>query len=138
MLSHQTNPVGHVPAASRLSWLSTEPFARVHPVHPIAGLSSSPPFLFPSRGQKLLGKLCEQNKVLREQERLVQQLRAEKVRGGQLKWPSRDEPGCPGRTFVARKRHVLLSWAQLSRGVSELEMPWPCHGPRTCRVLMAC
>ncbi|NXD77789.1 PKHA6 protein, partial [Halcyon senegalensis] len=27
---------------------------------------------------KLLGKLCEQNKVLREQERLVQQLRAEK------------------------------------------------------------
>lgn len=31
--------------------------------------------------QKLLGKLCEQNKVLREQERLVQQLRAEKVRG---------------------------------------------------------
>ncbi|XP_032058941.1 pleckstrin homology domain-containing family A member 6 isoform X6 [Aythya fuligula] len=28
--------------------------------------------------QKLLGKLCEQNKVLREQERLVQQLRAEK------------------------------------------------------------
>lgn len=28
---------------------------------------------------KLLGKLCEQNKVVREQERLVQQLRAEKV-----------------------------------------------------------
>lgn len=42
--------------------------------------SSSSPFLFPA--QKLLGKLCEQNKVLREQERLVQQLRAEKVGGG--------------------------------------------------------
>ncbi|XP_058711465.1 pleckstrin homology domain-containing family A member 6 isoform X5 [Poecile atricapillus] len=39
--------------------------------------SSSPPSS--SRpAQKLLGKLCEQNKVLREQERLVQQLRAEK------------------------------------------------------------
>lgn len=46
------------------------------------------------RGQKLLGKLCEQNKVLREQERLVQQLRAEKVRGGQLKQPAGDKPGC--------------------------------------------
>lgn len=89
MLSHQTNPMGCVPPASRPSRLSTEPLARVHPMHPIAGLSSSPPFLFPSGVQKLLGKLCEQNKVLREQERLVQQLRAEKVRGGQLKRPSR-------------------------------------------------
>lgn len=34
----------------------------------------------PSVPQKLLGKLCEQNKVVREQDRLVQQLRAEKVR----------------------------------------------------------
>lgn len=49
---------------------------------------------FLSRGQKLLGKLCEQNKVLREQERLVQQLRAEKVRGGQLKRSLGGEPGC--------------------------------------------
>lgn len=42
----------------------------------------SPVSLPPPLAQKLLGKLCEQNKVLREQERLVQQLRAEKVRGG--------------------------------------------------------
>lgn len=88
--------MSHVLAASCLCqgtwpWLSTEPFARVNP---IARLSSSPPFLFPPRGQKLLGKLCEQNKVLREQERLVQQLRAEKVRGGQLKQLAGDKPGC--------------------------------------------
>lgn len=77
----------------------------MQPTHPIAGLSSRLPFFFPSRGQKLLGKLCEQNKVLREQERLVQQLRAEKVRGGQLqqmnvaarRWP------CPGGTFMVTK-----------------------------------
>lgn len=31
-----------------------------------------------------MGKLCEQNKMVREQDRLVQQLRAEKVRSGWL------------------------------------------------------
>lgn len=111
--------MGHVLTASRVSQLSSEPFARVHPPHPIAELLSSPPFLFPSRGQKLLGKLCEQNKVLREQERLVQQLRAEKVRGGQLKQPSGDEPGCTAMA-VPRQHlrgeeatcHSLLGTAQ--------------------------
>lgn len=62
------------PTARAVPWL--------HPISPVtAGLSPFPYFLFPAREQKLLGKLCEQNKVLREQERLVQQLRAEKVRG---------------------------------------------------------
>lgn len=42
--------------------------------------SLSLPAPTPSGPQKLLGKLCEQNKVVREQDRLVQQLRAEKVR----------------------------------------------------------
>lgn len=45
------------------------------PVKPHPSSSS----LSPLGPQKLLGKLCEQNKVVREQERLVQQLRAEKV-----------------------------------------------------------
>jgi len=75
----------------------------VHPAHPISALSSSP-FLFPSRGQKLLGKLCEQNKVLREQERLVQQLRAEKVRGVWLEWLSGDEPGC--KAMAVPRQHL--------------------------------
>uniref|UniRef100_A0A8C2Y9Z7 Pleckstrin homology domain containing A6 n=1 Tax=Coturnix japonica TaxID=93934 RepID=A0A8C2Y9Z7_COTJA len=44
---------------------------------PFLGFRSFP-FSFSCLEQKLLGKLCEQNKVLREQERLVQQLRAEK------------------------------------------------------------
>lgn len=48
------------------------------PVNPHPSSSSFSP-LCP---QKLLGKLCEQNKVVREQERLVQQLRAEKVSSG--------------------------------------------------------
>jgi hypothetical protein len=44
-----------------------------------------PPHPTPLGLQKLLGKLCEQNKVVREQDRLVQQLRAEKVRA--WGWP---------------------------------------------------
>ncbi|XP_070601540.1 pleckstrin homology domain-containing family A member 6 isoform X1 [Erythrolamprus reginae] len=39
---------------------------------------SIPHPVYPAFPEKLLGKLCEQNKVIREQERLVQQLRAEK------------------------------------------------------------
>uniref|UniRef100_A0A672UI70 Pleckstrin homology domain containing A6 n=1 Tax=Strigops habroptila TaxID=2489341 RepID=A0A672UI70_STRHB len=41
-------------------------------------VSLRPPGRSSIHAAKLLGKLCEQNKVLREQERLVQQLRAEK------------------------------------------------------------
>ena len=48
------------------------------PINPHPSSSS----FFPLGPQKLLGKLCEQNKVVREQERLVQQLRAEKVSSG--------------------------------------------------------
>lgn len=48
-------------------------------------LSPSPPPT-PLGPQKLLGKLCEQNKVVREQDRLVQQLRAEKVRATGQPW----------------------------------------------------
>lgn len=44
-------------------------------LHPLLSSSLLPT---PSGPQKLLGKLCEQNKVVREQDRLVQQLRAEK------------------------------------------------------------
>lgn len=69
--------------------------------HPWALTLSS---LFLLWGQKLLGKLCEQNKVLREQERLVQQLRAEKVRDGQLKRSFGDEPGC--KAMVMSREHL--------------------------------
>lgn len=51
-------------------------------LHPLLSSSLLPT---PSGPQKLLGKLCEQNKVVREQDRLVQQLRAEKVRT--VAWP---------------------------------------------------
>lgn len=64
---------------------------QVSPRSPSSLRSPSPPPL--SAPQKLLGKLCEQNKVVREQDRLVQQLRAEKVRPGTGRgcgrWPSR-------------------------------------------------
>lgn len=53
-----------------------------HVLHPLLSPSLPPN---PSGPQKLLGKLCEQNKVVREQDRLVQQLRAEKVRA--RGWP---------------------------------------------------
>lgn len=65
-----------------------EPPRAINPLNPISPghipVDSHPPHPLPLSllAQKLLGKLCEQNKVLREQERLVQQLRAEKVHGG--------------------------------------------------------
>lgn len=65
---------GHHPHQSHQSWLS--------PSGILILLILSPVSLSSPLAQKLLGKLCEQNKVLREQERLVQQLRAEKVRDG--------------------------------------------------------
>lgn len=81
--SHQSHPV---------SWLRP-----VSPSGILILLILSPLSLSPLV-QKLLGKLCEQNKVLREQERLVQQLRAEKVRGatsggrvGTWRWHRRGE-----------------------------------------------
>lgn len=94
-LSHPTNATFYALAASYLSWREISPLLALllalvehgsvcmgvcSTPHPISGLSPFP-FTFSCREQKLLGKLCEQNKVLREQERLVQQLRAEKVRG---------------------------------------------------------
>ncbi|KAL7985312.1 hypothetical protein Chor_003882 [Crotalus horridus] len=45
---------------------------------PTQSISHPVTTVYPAFPEKLLGKLCEQNKVIREQERLVQQLRAEK------------------------------------------------------------
>lgn len=77
-----------------------------HVFHPL--LSPSPPPTS-SGPQKLLGKLCEQNKVVREQDRLVQQLRAEKVRAG----------GRPGVGGVWGAQHTQV-WGAVSTLHSEL------------------
>ncbi|NXY72507.1 PKHA6 protein, partial [Glareola pratincola] len=68
----------HYPASPTVHDKMVTPFPEAYrePLHPYK--------ISEQDTDKLLGKLCEQNKVLREQERLVQQLRAEKVRGGRL------------------------------------------------------
>ncbi|NXE43791.1 PKHA6 protein, partial [Ptilorrhoa leucosticta] len=62
----------HFPASPSIHDKMVTPFPEAYrdPLHPYK--------ISEQDTDKLLGKLCEQNKVLREQERLVQQLRAEK------------------------------------------------------------